>query len=123
MKAYVVCLAIIFAALIGSIIIPVNAKATITGFIFTALLIQGTTKTLLHFTFCRSGMVAPFALPLMWVSCLLPLYIYCFEVMSVTGFGSRVLVFATLGFFALAPAIIISFITALIFFLMQNLRK
>lgn len=123
MKSYTACFAIILAAYFISVIIPVNANATITGFIFTALLIQGTANTILHFAFCRSGKVAPFALPLMWVSCILPLYVYCFSAMTSSGFFGPDFIFVAIGLFSLAPALAISIFTCVIFYIAERFRK
>lgn len=123
MNVYAKCLAIIFAAHIGSVVICDQGSAAIVGLLFTALLVQAGTNTFLHITFCRSGRVAPFALPLMWISCIFPLYIYCNFLMPRGVFFGRDFAFIVYGLCILAPAIVISLITALISFLTRKFAK
>lgn len=92
--------------------------------IYFMLIIQVAVNTILHSSFCRKGAVAPFALSPMWLSCILPLYIYCFHFASDfrTTF-QRAGLFAFLGFCALLPVVALSALTATAYCLTRMIEK
>lgn len=99
---------------------PLGLRQTI----YFILITQVAVNTILHYSFCRKGAVAPFALPLMWTSCILPLYIYCFHITSeVRTLLHGVVFFTFLGFCTLLPVIVISTLTASGYSLMQIIGK
>lgn len=125
MNPYITSFLVIQVAHIGSIAICMrgDSKGEFLTFAFIALLIQGAVNTLLHFTFCKGGKVVPFALPLMWASCVLTMNIYCTQILRIPSLLEGGLGSVLLGMFVLAPALLISFMTALIFFLTRKFQK
>lgn len=85
-----------------------------------ALLIQVAANTILHFALCVRGRVAPFTLPLTWATCLFTLYVYCFHIMPADDGGWVALV---LGPLLLAPTLVISIFTCVIFYIVKWFRK
>lgn len=124
MNPYITSFVVIQAAHIGSIAIcKPDSMGEFLTFAFFALLMQGAVNTLLHFTFCAGGRVMPFALPLMWGSCVLTMNIYCTQILRVPGLFEGGLGSVLFAMCVWAPALFISFMTALIFFLTRRLRK
>lgn len=92
--------------------------------IFLVLLAQVAVNTILHYSFCGKGEVASFALPLMWASCVLPLYVYCFHVTN--NFSSpadRKFLFVLLGRGTLLPILVISTLTTAGYYLTRMIEK
>lgn len=124
MNPYITSFIVIQAAHLGSIAIcKPDSREEFIAFAFIALLIQGAANTLLHFTFCTGGKVVPFALPLMWGSCVLTMNIYCTQILRIPSLLEGGMGSVLFGMFVLAPALFISFVTALIFFLKQKFQK
>lgn len=123
MKPYSACLAVIIGAHLASLLLYDHGGGGILGIILASLLIQGAANTFLHFAFCVSGKVAPFALPLMWAFCIFPLYVYCQYIMRSAGFLGRSFAFVVLGLCALAPALAISIFTCVIFYITKRFCK
>lgn len=123
MKPYAACLAVIIGAHLASLIICDRGGGNIAGLILASLLIQGAANTVLHISFCVRGRVAPFALPLMWAFCVLPLYVYCEHIMPTAGFFGRGFAFVVYGLCVLAPALLISILTCTLFYIVKRFHK
>lgn len=92
--------------------------------IFLMLMAQVAVNTILHYSFCGKGAVAPFALPLMWASCILPLYIYCFHVTnSFSSLADRKFLFTLLGRGTLLPVLVLSTLTAAGYYVRRMIEK
>lgn len=123
MKPYATCLTIIIGAHLTSVLFCEHGGGEIVGLIFASLLIQGAVNTFLHFAFCVSGRVTPFALPCMWAFCIFPLYVYCQHIMGSAGFLGRSFAFAVFGLCVLAPALAISIFTCIVFYITKRFSK
>lgn len=123
MKSYATCLAVIIGAHLASVtIFERGSTVEIFWLLLAALLIQGAANTFLHFTFCVSGKVASFALPLMWAFCMLPLYGFCVYIAETDSYSPG-LVFAVHWFCVLVPALLISILTCVIFYIVKKFHK
>lgn len=125
MKPYLVSFSIILAAHIASLLIIDGTGGSFLSSIVLTLVIQIAANTIVHFVFCVNGGVAPFALPLMWGACILPLYIYCygFNIIRSSFFFGRGLEFYARGLFVLLPVVLVSMLTAGVFCLTRLFHK
>lgn len=125
MKSYLMSFLIVLATHITSLLILDGRGGSFLSLIGFTLVIQVAVNTILHFVFCVNGNVAPFALPLMWGGCILPLYIYCygFNIIRSSSFLGRGIELYILGLFGLLPVVLVSMLTACVFYLIRLFQK
>lgn len=94
------------------------------GMIFLVLanLVFVAANTVLHVKLCAKGKMPSYILPISWVACLLPNYIYSYHI-TATGFFGSDFVFGVLLLLLNLPILIVSVLTLIFHFLSKAQQK